>query len=70
MLKDFYFRYNLPESMIKACHKSLRCADVVGVVQDVSNKFTKDYIHKDIISMLNLMEAIPSFLILNKVSSR
>ncbi|KAJ0179822.1 hypothetical protein K1T71_004413 [Dendrolimus kikuchii] len=60
-------KYNLPESMMKACHKSLRCANVVGVVHDVSNKFTRDKIHQDIVSMLNIMDAIPSFLILNKV---
>ncbi|CAD0198227.1 unnamed protein product [Chrysodeixis includens] len=60
-------KYNLPESMIKACHKSLRCADVVGVVHDVSNRYTKDSLHSDVVNMLNMIEDIPSFLILNKV---
>ncbi|XP_047020680.1 GTPase Era, mitochondrial [Helicoverpa zea] len=60
-------KYNLPESMIKACHKSLRCADVVGVVHDVSNKYTKDYLHSDVINMLNFIAETPSFLIINKI---
>lgn len=54
--------------MMGACHKSLRCADVVGVVHDVSNRYTKDVLHSDVINMLNVMADIPSFLIINKVS--
>ncbi|CAB3243009.1 unnamed protein product [Arctia plantaginis] len=60
-------KYNLPDSMIGACHKSLRCADVVGVVHDASNKYTKDQLHNDVINMLNSVDEIPSFLIINKV---
>ncbi|KAG6446396.1 GTPase Era, mitochondrial-like [Manduca sexta] len=60
-------KYKLPNSMIEACHKSLRCADVIGVVHDISNRFTKDSLHPDVLSMLNIVEDIPSFLILNKV---
>lgn len=60
-------KYNLPDSMMGACHKSLRCADVVGVVHDVSNRYTKDVLHSDVINMLNVMADIPSFLIINKI---
>ncbi|XP_034824529.1 GTPase Era, mitochondrial-like [Maniola hyperantus] len=60
-------KYNLPDSMLAACEKSLRCADVVGVVHDVSNKWTKDNLHSDVINMLEMIKHIPSFLILNKV---
>ncbi|XP_037961633.2 GTPase Era, mitochondrial [Plutella xylostella] len=60
-------KYNLPISMIASCHKSLKCADVIGVVHDVSNRWTKDALHKDVLSILNLVEDIPAFLILNKV---
>ena len=65
---SYYSRYNLPNSMIGACHKSLRCADVVGVVHDVSNRYTKDFLHPDVINMLNVIAETPSFLIINKVS--
>lgn len=54
-------------SMIGACHKGLRCADVVGVVHDVSNRYTKDGLYPDVINMLEITDKIPSFLILNKV---
>ncbi|XP_013178129.1 PREDICTED: GTPase Era, mitochondrial [Papilio xuthus] len=60
-------KYKLPLSMLGACEKSLRCANVVGVVHDVSNKWMRDSIHQDVINMLNSVEKIPSFLILNKV---
>lgn len=53
--------------MLAACHKSLRCADVIGVVHDVSNKWTKDKLHSDVINMLEVVKDIPKFLILNKV---
>ncbi|XP_050669042.1 GTPase Era, mitochondrial [Leptidea sinapis] len=60
-------RYKLPASMKEACKKSLNCADVIGVVHDVSNKFTKDKIHPTVTEMLNMATTIPSFLIINKV---
>ncbi|XP_023935009.1 GTPase Era, mitochondrial [Bicyclus anynana] len=60
-------KYNLPDSMLAACQKSLRCADVIGVVHDVSNKWTKDSLHRDVIKMLEMVKNIPSFLIINKV---
>lgn len=61
-------RYNLPDSMVGACQKGLRCADVIGVVHDVSNRYTKDTLHQDVTNMLKLFEDTPSFLIINKVS--
>ncbi|CAG5003971.1 unnamed protein product [Parnassius apollo] len=60
-------KYKLPEAMVGACQKSLRCADVIGVVHDVSNRWIKDSIHADLINILNMVRDIPSFLILNKV---
>ncbi|XP_026328905.1 GTPase Era, mitochondrial [Hyposmocoma kahamanoa] len=61
-------KYKLPESMLKACLKSLRCADVIGVVHDIANQWTRDSLHPDVIRMLQGTEDIPSFLILNKVN--
>lgn len=55
--------------MLKACQKSLRCADVIGVVHDIANRWTRDGLHPDVISMLQGTEDIPSFLILNKVTT-
>ncbi|XP_028171088.1 GTPase Era, mitochondrial [Ostrinia furnacalis] len=60
-------KYKLPESMIGSCYKGLRCADVVGVVHDISNRFTKDSLHHDVVSMLESVKDTPSFLIINKV---
>ncbi|XP_068630528.1 GTPase Era, mitochondrial [Battus philenor] len=60
-------KYKLPLAMLGACEKSLRCANVIGVVHDVSNKWTKDNIHQDVLKMLDTTRKIPSFLILNKI---
>ncbi|GBP25791.1 GTPase Era, mitochondrial [Eumeta japonica] len=38
-----------------------------GVVHDVSNRWTRDRIHKDVLAMLETASDIPSFLIMNKV---
>lgn len=54
--------------MLAACHKSLRCADVIGVVHDISNKWSKQALHHDVINMLEIVQDIPSFLIINKVN--
>ncbi|XP_041976717.1 GTPase Era, mitochondrial [Aricia agestis] len=62
-------KYKLPDSMLEACVKSLRCADVIGVVHDVSNKWTRESIHQDVLNMLELFESTPSFLVLNKVDT-
>ncbi|CAG4937970.1 unnamed protein product [Colias eurytheme] len=60
-------RYKLPESMRQACKKSLNCADVIGVVHDVSNRWTKDRLHSTVLELLNMVTHVPSFLIINKV---
>ncbi|XP_028038567.1 GTPase Era, mitochondrial [Bombyx mandarina] len=60
-------KYNLPPSMLGSCHKSLRCADVVGVVHDASCKYIRESLHKDVVEMLNSVQDMPSFLIINKV---
>ncbi|KAJ2947069.1 hypothetical protein O0L34_g16415 [Tuta absoluta] len=60
-------KFKLPDSMLSACEKSLRCADVIGVVHDVSNRWLKDSLHSDVVDMLCIAETTPSFLILNKV---
>ncbi|XP_059059820.1 GTPase Era, mitochondrial [Achroia grisella] len=60
-------KYKLPASMIGAYHKSLNCADVIGVVQDVSNYYSRDSLHHQVTDMLQGVKNIPSFLILNKI---
>ncbi|XP_031769550.1 GTPase Era, mitochondrial isoform X2 [Galleria mellonella] len=60
-------KYKLPTSMVGAYQKSLNCADVIGVVHDVSNSYTKDSLHREVTSMLKAASNVPSFLILNKV---
>ncbi|CAF4899215.1 unnamed protein product [Pieris macdunnoughi] len=60
-------KYKLPESMKQACKKSLSCADVIGVVHDVSNRWTKEKLHPTVLEMLNMVVNVPSFLIINKV---
>lgn len=53
--------------MIEAYYKSLRCANVIGVLHDVTNRHTKDNLHKDVVTILKENQDVPSFLIMNKV---
>ncbi|XP_024941796.1 GTPase Era, mitochondrial isoform X2 [Cephus cinctus] len=63
-------RYTLEESFIKDPRMALINADVVGVIQDVSNIYTRDKINKKILEILNdTSSTIPSLLILNKVDT-
>lgn len=46
----------------------MESADIVGVVQDVSNKYTRGIMHKKILQLLRMTRVgVPSILIMNKI---
>jgi len=47
--------------------ESIKEADLIAVVHDVSNKWTKDYLDRKIIFLLQQVPEKESILILNKV---
>ncbi|XP_052214711.1 protein Daple-like isoform X2 [Dreissena polymorpha] len=60
-------RHQVDTSVQKEPESSLEEADLVGVVVDGSNKFTRNTLHPEIIKTLLLYRNVPSFLIINKV---
>lgn len=61
-------RYNLTSSFKNDANISLRTADIIGLIQDTENIFTRNKIHPNIFELLKDMEhKIPMILILNKV---
>lgn len=66
-LNLFFRRYNLERSFLKDCDSSVQETDLIGVVHDASNKWTREKLDIKIISLLERNVKKPSFLILNKV---
>lgn len=65
----FFYRYKLEKSFLKDCHSSLMQTDIIGVVHDISNIWTREKLDNKIIKLLEKYQQKPSFLILNKVEN-
>lgn len=62
-------RYNLGNSFVRDSQLSLKVADIIGIVQDAHNVFTRDKIDPNVSNLLteNIRNTIPMILIFNKV---
>ncbi|MCL4130378.1 UNVERIFIED_CONTAM: hypothetical protein GTU68_058933 [Idotea baltica] len=60
-------KYRLKHSLAADPELSLHQADLIAVLQDVSNSYTRNALHPRILRLLTLYPSIPSVLILNKV---
>ncbi|KAF5269607.1 hypothetical protein FQR65_LT05946 [Abscondita terminalis] len=60
-------RHHLEKSFVKDSVSSLNECDVIGVIQDVSNAWTRDKLDIKIINLLEKHPTKSSFLVLNKV---
>lgn len=61
-------KFNLEKTFFRDCEKSLMLTDLIGVVHDVGDHWTRDMLDLKIIRLLERYKKKPSFLILNKVS--
>lgn len=61
-------RYNLDKTFSNDSVNSIEEADIIGVVHDVSNRYTRSYLDPKVLRLLHLNPNKDSFLILNKVS--
>lgn len=71
-LNHFYMtnlccRHKLEQSFLKDPKNCLREADIIGVVHDVSHRWTREKLDIKIIELLKEHTDIPSILVLNKV---
>lgn len=60
-------KHHLDEKFIKSCRHSIQHSNLIGVLHDVSNHWTRGQLHPMVLDLLNEYHTIPSFLILNKV---
>lgn len=60
-------RHHLESTYMSACRHSIQRADMIGVVHDVSNTWTRSELHSTVIGTLQQYPKVPSFLILNKI---
>lgn len=61
------YRYNLEKSFLKDSKACLNESDLIGVIHDVSNKWTRDRLDIKVISLLEKYKDKPSILIFNKI---
>jgi GTPase len=60
-------KHKLDDKFISSCRHSIQHANIIGVLHDVSNFWTRSQLHPMILSFLKEYEKVPSFLILNKI---
>lgn len=61
------FRHKLEATFVKDPKYSLKDADIIGVIHDVSNTWTREKLDIKVINLLEEYINVPSFLVLNKV---
>lgn len=60
-------KYNLGNSFARACNNSVQNADLVAVVHDVSNSYTRNVLHPVVLETLITHKTVPSILVMNKI---
>ncbi|KAK3083250.1 hypothetical protein FSP39_017693 [Pinctada imbricata] len=62
-------KHNLDRKLILDPERSLHEADMVAVLVDAADKWTKNHLHKEVLKLLHLHNDKPSILVLNKVDA-
>jgi len=62
-------KHHLESSFLTAYRHSIQHADLIGVVHDVSNSYTRDQLHSSVLAALEEYKKMPSFLVLNKIDA-
>lgn len=62
-------KHQLESTYISACRHSIQHSDMIGVVHDVSNTWTRNELDSTVLNTLNAYPKVPSFLILNKIDA-
>lgn len=60
-------KYKLSSEFISSPRHSIQHSDLIGVVHDVSNTWTRNELHSNVLNTLEEYSHLPSFLILNKI---
>lgn len=60
-------KYRLDDKFVSACRHSIQNANIVGVIHDVSNHWTRGSLDPLILNLLKEYSSTPSFLVMNKI---
>ncbi|XP_055308634.1 GTPase Era, mitochondrial-like [Sitodiplosis mosellana] len=60
-------KYNLNDEYIRACNSSIENADLIALIHDVSDSYTRNVVHPTILEALVSNKSVPSILIMNKI---
>ncbi|XP_037036187.1 GTPase Era, mitochondrial [Bradysia coprophila] len=60
-------KHNLSNEFLTSCRRSIQNSDLVGVIHDVSNSWTRSELHSTVLDTLQTYANVPSFLVLNKI---
>lgn len=60
-------KYNLESSFDSSWRHSIQHSNLIGVIHDVSNKWTRNALHSTVLKCLESYPKLPSFLVLNKI---
>lgn len=60
-------KYDLGDSFLRECNNSIKNSDMIAVIHDVSNSYTRNVLHPTVLETLIAHQTIPSILILNKI---
>lgn len=62
-------KHHLEQSFMSAYRHAIQHADMIGVVHDVSNGFTRNALHPSVLKVLTEYHNLPHFLVLNKIDA-
>lgn len=60
-------KYDLGDSFLRECNDSITNSDMIAVIHDISNSYTRNVLHPTVLETLIAHQTIPSILILNKI---
>lgn len=60
-------KHHLTSEFTSSCRHSIQHADLICVIHDVSNSWTRNELHSTVLDTLKEYSTVPSFLILNKI---
>ncbi|XP_070497450.1 GTPase Era, mitochondrial [Chironomus tepperi] len=60
-------KHSLDKEFTSACRHSIEQSDVIAVLHDISNRWTRNALHPLILELLSEYHTVPSLLVLNKI---
>lgn len=60
-------KYRLSKEFVSSCRHSIQNSDIIAILHDISNYWTRNSLHPLILNFLEEYKSKPSFLILNKI---